>query len=243
MEKLIYVLEAPESGDRATFVRQLLEAGKQMVDLEPSGLRLNVQDAHVDWGDATEHHPALGLHSPYGPFEAVVQLWLDGAAPSARAPFEALIRDVAPRAHGYMVEERLLAYNLRQSAAPGERNDGYSQIAMLQIPDRLSREEWLKAWQDRHTWVALSIHPHLEYIQNVVLQAVTKDAPPIAGVGEEAFPIEGLHDERPLFRGADTDEKYEELHQVMYEDAARFIDFDRLDMMVSSQFDLRPPER
>jgi hypothetical protein len=243
MEKLIYVLEAPDHAERAAFVRQLLEAGAQMADLEPAGLRLNVQDEHVNWGDATEHHPALGLRSPYGPFEAVVQLWVERATPSARAPFEALIGEVAPRVHGYLVEERLLVHNLRQSAAAGDRNDGYSQMALLQIPDSLSREAWLKAWQDRHTWVALSIHPHLEYIQNLVVEPVTVDAPPIAGVGEEAFPIEGLHDERPLFRGGDTDEKYEALHKIMYEDAARFIDFDRLDMMVSSQFDLRPPAR
>jgi len=40
-----------------------------------------------------------------------------------------------------------------------------------------------------------------------------------------------------------ADAKCVELHEIMYEDAARFIDFDRLDMMVSSQFDLRLPAR
>lgn len=243
MDKVIYVLEAREDCERPAFVRDLLDVGRQMMDLGPAGLRVNVQDEHVDWGDAVEHHPALGLRSPYGPFEAVVQLWLDHADPSACAPFEALLRTVTARVHGYLVEERLLVHNLRQSAEPGERNDGYSQMALLQIPARLTREHWLSAWQDRHTWVALSIHPHLEYIQNVVVRPVTADAPPIAGIGEEAFPMEGLHDERPLFRGGESDEKYEELHTIMYEDASRFIDFDHLDMIVSSQFDLRPPVR
>ena len=56
--------------------------------------------------------------------------------------------------------------------------------------------------------------------------------------------MEGLHDERPLFRGGETDdEKYAELHGIMYEDASRFIDFDRLDMLVTSVFDLRRPTR
>jgi hypothetical protein len=242
MEKLIYVLTAPEHAERAAFVSELREAGDQMAKLTPAGLRLNVQDEQVNWGDATEHHPALGLRS-FGPFEAIVQLWIERSVKSARAPFEALIGDVASRAHGYLVNERVLVHNLRQSAAPAERNDGYSQIALLQIPQRLTRKAWLAAWQDRHTWVALSIHPHLEYIQNVVVRAVTTDAPAISGIGEEAFPMQGLHDERPLFRGADTDAKYEELHTIMYEDASRFIDFDRLDMMVSSQYDLCPPPR
>jgi hypothetical protein len=243
MHKLIYLLPLPAGADRAGFVAALMALGGRLAERHPPGLRLNVQDAGVDHGAAVEHHPALGRSSAYGPFEAVIQLWLEDASAPSRAPFEALIAEVAPVHHGYRVEERLLVHNLRQSAKPGERNDGYSQIAVLQIPDALSYETWLGRWRDRHTWVALSIHPHLEYIQNLVVEAVTADAPPIAGVGEEQFPIEGLHDERPLFRGGDDDAKFKALYEIMYEDAARFIDFDRLDMLVTSQFDLPHPPR
>ncbi|MGD9793560.1 MAG: hypothetical protein AB7V43_08765 [Acidimicrobiia bacterium] len=242
--KVIYVLEARDEGDRRAFVSDLLAIAHKMADLAPAGLRVNVQDGDVDWGDCVEHHPALGLRSAFGPFEAVAQLWLDDANDAALAPFETLLRTVTPRVHGYLVDERVLVHNLRQSAVAGGRNDGYSQMALLQIPERLTRQQWLSAWQDRHTWVALSIHPHLEYIQNVVVRAVTPDAPPISGIGEEAFPMAGLHDERPLFRGGESDDaKYEELHTIMYEDASRFIDFDHLDMIVSSQFDLVQPPR
>ncbi|CAN5155738.1 hypothetical protein BH10PSE13_BH10PSE13_02840 [soil metagenome] len=243
MQKLMYLLLLPDGVQRSEFVTRLRAATDRMAALEPAGLRLNVQDEGVDHGDAVEHHPALGLRSAYGPFEAMVQLWLEDAGQEARAPFEAILGQVAPVHHGYLVQERLLVHNLRQSADPGARNDGFSQTAFLQIPQRLTREAWLDARQDRHTWVALSIHPHLEYIQNVVLQPVTDGAPPIAGIGEEVFPIEGLHDERPLFRGGDSDEMFQALYQEMYQDAARFIDFDHLDMMVSSQFDLRRPPR
>lgn len=246
MEKLIYVLKAPENGkhsDRKAFVSHLLGLGNRMAELTPLGLRLNVQDDGVNWGEATEHHPALGRSSIHGPFEAVLQLWLEQANAQARSPFEALIAEATPVFHGYKVHERLLVHNLRQSAKPGKRNDGYSQMAMLYIPDTMSRDDWQKAWQDRHTWVALSIHPHLEYIQNVVIEAVTADAPPIEGFGEECFPMVGLHDERPLFKGGEDDETFKHLYEVMYEDAARFIDFDQLDMMISSQFDLIPPVR
>lgn len=243
MAKLIYLLPLPADTDRTTFVAALTELGKTLAGHQPAGLRLNVQDAGVDHGEAVDHHPALGKVSAYGPFEAVIQLWLDDASASARAPFEAAIAAIAPVNDGYRVEERLLVHNLRQSAGRGERNDGFSQIAILQIPETLAYETWLQRWQDRHTWVALSIHPHLEYIQNRVLEAVTADAPPIAGIGEEQFPIEGLHDERPLFRGAIDDASFKALYQVMYEDAARFIDFTRLDMLVTSQFDIIPPIR
>lgn len=242
MEKLIYLLKAEAGSDRKLLVERLRAAGERMARLEPAGLRLNLQDGGVDWGDAIEHHPALGLIS-LGPFEAIVQLWLEDASAAARAPYEVLIAEVFSQFHGYRVEERVLVHNVRQSARPGERNDGFSQIAILQKPDYLSRDAWLSGWQGRHTWVALSIHPHLEYIQNLVVETLTPDAPPVFGIGEEGFPMAGLHDERPLFRGADTDEAYERLHQIMYEDAQRFIDFERLDMMVSSQFDIRPPLR
>ena len=243
VEKLIYLLVRPVETERRAFTPRLLEAGRAMLALDPKGLRVNVQDAAVDWGEASDHHPALGRVSPHGPFEAVVQLWLDDISAPARAPYEALMGAVASAAHGYHVAERLLVTDLLQGARPGGRNDGYSQMAMLQIPARLTREAWLSAWQDRHTWVALSIHPHLEYIQNVVLNAVTEGAPPVAGFGEEAFPMAGLHDERPLFPRASSEADYKALYQVMYDDAARFIDFDRLDMLVSSQFDLRPVAR
>ena len=243
LEKFIYVLKRPEKVARRDFVAELMKAGEEMSALSPAGLRLNVQDAGVDWGDAVEHHPALGRSSPDGPFEALVQVWLETGADAKLTRLQAIIQRVAPEIHGYAVEERLLVHNLLQKAGPGERNDGYSQVAMLQVPEKLPYEAWRSRWQDRHTWVALSIHPHLEYIQNVVTRPLSDACAPIAGFGEEAFPIVGLHDERPLFRGADDDDTYKRLYQVMYEDAARFIDFDRLDMMVSSQFDLLPPER
>lgn len=244
MDKLIYLVAPSLSDTREAMVARTLQAGATLKALGPAGLRINVQDAGVDWGDAVEHHPALKLKSEYGPFEAVIQIWLDEASDAARAPYEAVIAQIGPRHCGYLVEERLLVYNLRESAKPGERNDGYSQMAVLQIPDHLDYEEWRRRWQDRHTWVAISIHPHLEYIQNRVLRAVTADAPPVAGIGEEAFPIAGLHDERPLFRGGEkSEEKFKELYKIMYEDAARFIDFEKLDMLVSSQFDLVKPIR
>ncbi len=244
MDKLIYLLALPPTDNRKAMVARTMQAGAALKALGPAGLRINVQDAGVEWGDAVEHHPALKLKSQYGPFEVVVQIWLEESSKAARAPYEEVIAQIAPRYHGYLVDERLLVYNLRESGKPGERNDGYSQMAILQIPDQLDCEEWRKRWQGRHTWVAISIHPHLEYIQNRVLRAVTPNAPPIAGIGEEAFPIEGLHDERPLFRGGEKSEaKFKELYGIMYEDASRFIDFKKLDMMVSSQFDLVKPVR
>lgn len=244
MDKLIYLLTKPAAETRAAIVARVMTASTRLAELGPAGLRINVQDAGVEWGNAVEHHPALKLKSAHGPFEAVVQVWLEGANDAARAPYETIIAEVTPFHHGYLVEERLLIHNLRQSAKPGERNDGYSQMAMLQIPDRLDCEDWRKRWQDRHTWVAMSIHPHLEYIQNRILRAITANAPPIAGIGEEVFPIEGLHDERPLFMGGEKSEAmFQELYQIMYEDASRFIDFDKLDMIVSSQFDLLKPAR
>ncbi|WP_439540584.1 hypothetical protein [Sphingomonas sp.] len=244
MHKLIYLLAPDPTGTRAAMVARVMQAGAGLAALGPAGLRINVQDAGVDWGDAVDHHPALKLRSEYGPFEAVVQIWLDNAGDTARGPYEAIIAQLAPLHHGYLVEERLLVHNLRQSAEPSERNDGYSQMAVLQIPDWLDEPEWRRRWQDRHSWVAISIHPHLEYIQNRVLRPLTPGAPPIAGIGEEAFPIEGLHDERPLFRGGEQSEaKFKELYEIMYEDASRFIDFGKLDMLVSSQFDLVRPVR
>lgn len=119
MDKLIYLIAPLPSDTREAMVARTLQAGATLKALGPAGLRINVQDAGVDWGDAVEHHPALKLKSEYGPFEAVVQIWLDEASDAARAPYEAVIAQIGPRHCGYLVEERLLVYNLRESAKPG----------------------------------------------------------------------------------------------------------------------------
>ncbi len=237
MHKLIYVLKLTNNDGQSTFIQRVHETGRRMLALQPLGLRLNVHDKDAEPG------AFQGKSSAYGPFEAAVQVWLDDVSDRARGPHEDLLSDLKEEFHGYLVDERLLVTNLANPPVPGRRNEGYSQLAVLQIPKRLDRETWLDRWQGRHTWVAISIHPHLEYTQNPVLRAVTKGAPPIDGFGEETLPIGGLTDVRVLFKAVDDPKKFKAMHHIMYEDAARFIDFDHIDLLITSQFDLRSPPR
>jgi hypothetical protein len=235
MQKLIYLFKADARQRRESLAEQLLEAGRRILALRPLGLRLNVHDATVAAG-----HP-VEITSQHGPFEAVVQLWLADESPYD--PYEEELSRLGMTFHGYLVDERLLVHNLANAPGDGERSQGYSQLAMLQIPHWLDRASWLERWQRRHTWVALSIHPHLEYTQNPLIRALTDGAPPIEGFGEETFPIEALEDERVLYKAVDDPGKCAARREVMFEDAGRFIDFKTLDMIVTSQFDLRLPPR
>lgn len=237
MQKSIYLLHRPPDEERSIFASRLHEIGQKMLGLQPLGLRLNIHDSDAAPGASQEKC------SSYGPFEAILQLWLSDMSKASRQPYEDLLAKSGGPFHGYLVAERLLVANLGNQQTPAFRNEGFSQMAVLQIPKRLDRETWLDRWQGRHTWVAISIHPHLEYIQNPVVKPVTEQAPPFDGFGEETFPMAGLTDERVLFKAIDDPEKFTARRKTMYEDAERFIDFDHLDMMITSQFDLRSPPR
>jgi hypothetical protein len=202
MYKAIYVLAAPDKEDRLVFGERLRALGPELAALGALGLRLNVHDADV------LPERSFEMSSAFGPFWGAVQIWLPDDGDASRKPHEACLAKMGVGFHGYLVDERPLVLNLANAPAPGERSQGYSLLSMLQIPPRLDREAWLRGWQGRHTWVALSIHPHLEYIQSPVIRAITPDAPPIEGFGEETFPIEGLGHEAVIYKAVDDPEKH-----------------------------------
>lgn len=237
VHKTIYLLEASVGEDRLAYGERLRALGPELAALGAIGLRLNVHDADV------LPERSFEMASEHGPFWGAVQLWLPDEDEARRKSYETCLAKMGVSLHGYSVEERPLVLNLANRPQPGERSQGYSLLSALQIPPRLDRAEWQQGWQGRHTWVALSIHPHLEYVQSPVIRAITPDAPPIAGFGEETFPIEGLGHEAVLYRAEGDPGKHAALREVMFEDANRFIDFDRLDMLISSQFDWIVPPR
>jgi hypothetical protein len=57
----------------------------------------------------------------------------------------------------------------------------------MERPKRLSREEWIRRWHGRQSPVSEAMQPRTRYIRNVVIKAVTTDAPPYEGIVEEAW--------------------------------------------------------
>ncbi|MBF6266060.1 hypothetical protein IU463_29775, partial [Nocardia farcinica] len=81
---------------------------------------------------------------------------------------------------------------------------GLTNVACLRRPADLAYDDWLARWRGAHTEVALATQATFGYVQHRVLEPVTADAPEIAAVVEELFPIEALHDP-PAFYGSGGD--------------------------------------
>lgn len=224
MEKIVCALWG---SDNAQLLSELPAA---LAAAGASNIRINLQDETVEPGVALRQvntHPQM---------EAVVQFWV----PSAYALFiegvhQALAK-ASERYAAWLVAESTIIPNTKYPAVTGQRAGGFSQLAFLGLPPRLTHAEWLGIWQNYHTKVAIETQSNFEYVQNLVLRALTENAPPLAGFVEECFPIEALTDPCAFFDAVGDQTKFDANLAAMMESCGRFIDFDRIDVLITSQF-------
>ena len=162
-------------------------------------LQLNLDDEHVAGAMRIPH-----FEQPVG---AIVSTWDADSAAAA-----GVLADVATTVHGYAVEER------RRLDPPeawdGTRADALANVAILRRPAELERAEWLRRWMVDHTPIAIRTQATFGYVQNVVIEATTPDAPPVDALVEELFPSAGMSDMHAFYgsRGDDA-----ELHRRITE--------------------------
>jgi hypothetical protein len=229
MEKLVYVVWKRPGASVEVFRDDFVgERGKKLIELGAKKLAVSVADEHVRYaqGSVITHMET--------PITAIVSFWLDTHLD--RAPLEEVIGSATSRRAGYLVLESVPIVNTTQTAAVGERTPGINTIAFLEKPDRLSYDEWLDLWQGGHTRVGVETQSTFLYIQNAVVRAVTGDAPPWVAIVEEGFPREALTDQKVFYDAGDSDEKLAENRGRMIESCRRFIDFDRLESHMFSQY-------
>jgi hypothetical protein len=184
-------------------------------------LQVNVADEHVAGAMRIDH-----LDDPIAGF---VTVWDVEAAPVAE-----VLRTVATTVHAYDVDER------RRLDPPeswdGSRADALANIAVLRRPDELDQEEWLRRWMIDHTAVGIRTQATFGYIQNIVSDALTEDAPRIDGIVEELFPSAGIHDMHAFYgSGGDDAELNRRLTELMTSVARFGADHD-LDLVPSSRY-------
>lgn len=233
MEKIIYTLWKPAgltmrdfaAALRVTLATQLQQAGVR-------GLALNIDDADVA--------PAAGIRQiADAPLpDALLQLWLDSAISLRRQPVDALIAAAVGRYDAYLVTESQPLRNERHAPAPGQRTHGFAQIALLKKPQRLGYDEWLANWHDGHTPVAIETQSTFEYIQNVVVRALTPDARPYDAIVEECFPPEAMSNPQAFFDAVGDAEKFQHNLDRMMASVGRFLDLGTIDVLATSQYRL-----
>ena len=133
------------------------------------------------------------------------------------------------------VSEKEPLPNKKHPAKVGQRVHGFCQVAFLQRPDRLMKEEWLSIWQQSHTQVAIETQSTFAYKQNLIEDFYGNNGYSLDAIVEENFPPEAMISDH-AFYDAEDDIELEKRQERMMTSCARFIDFDRIDVVPMSEY-------
>lgn len=229
MEKLIYPLWK-HPGDSAEALRERLlgPVAGALLDAGVHHLRLSVVDADVA--------PAAGLRqvNTRPAIDALLSLWVDTAVRAKR--YEALFAEAVARHTGYLVCESEPLRHAARAPGDGSRVEGMCQVVFLQRPPRLAREEWLRIWQGSHTQVAIDTQSTFGYRQNVVVRALSYAAPHYDAIVEENFPAAAMSSQQAFYDAVGDEAKYKANLQAMIDSCTRFIDFERMEVVPTSEY-------
>ncbi len=168
--KLMFVLWDERTGDRL---------GQALRD---PGLRGRLAEAgvrRVQLNLADEDAAALRRQAFARPVRAVVGLWTTGSAAAAAL----VLRGVAEQVAGWRVEEHRLL-----EPAPDDACSLRSVVAVVRRPEGPgvpADDPWLQRWLEHHAAVATANPTTVGYVQDVVVAAVTRDAPAVHAIVEE----------------------------------------------------------
>lgn len=231
MEKLLYPLWKNDDQDVDGFRDSLLaDVAQPLCDVAGvHGVRLAVADSAVAPADKRRMQSSAALP------DAVLSLWVDAATEAVH--WEPIIDRHVARKTAYLVAE---AEPLKSQAAhpskAGERVYGMCQVVFMTPPESLTREEWFATWKGSHTQVAIDTQSTFGYRQNVVVRLLTPDTPACHAIVEENFPPEAMADDH-AFYGTGGDKAVLEQHMAaMMESCARFIDFEKIDVIPMSEY-------
>ncbi len=235
MAKLIYTLwkRDADAGDEfrdsllSTLLPKLgaLGAVKRM--------RLTVADSAV----APAFHKRLQGCQPLP--DAVLSVYVDENGVGNKALIDRAVDAGSHKFQSYQVSEKQPLNKPPYTAVPGMRVFGFCQVVFLQRPVRLSEAQWLELWQGQHTQVAIDTQATFSYRQNIIEKTFNDDSPVLHAMIEESFPPEAMSSEQ-AFYGAKDDVDLKTKQRVMIESCARFIDFDKIDVIPMSEYCFGP---
>lgn len=234
MEKVLYALwtDDPYAGDGLR--DELLET------FAPACLALpQVRGLRVAVADSVVRPAADKCMAVSGPLPlALVSIWLDDGW--FRDPVEVLLPRRVTRLRAWLVSEAEPIVNTAHVPGADGRVPGFCQVAMLQRPPRLDRDTWLNIWKGSHGEVAIATQSTFGYRQNLVVHDLGgAEGPELHAIVEENFPDEAMTSGHAFFN-AEDDATLEANYQAMMDSCERFIDNDRIDVAVMSDYLLKP---
>ncbi|MDD3798487.1 MAG: EthD domain-containing protein [Novosphingobium sp.] len=232
MEKIIYALWAPEGESRESFNARILSTlPEALAKTGATGIRLNLRDEAVapaglliqQWQDPQQ--------------DAVLQLWLPSSNAMFREPTDAVIAAHCGRFAAWLVAESTIIPNTGHPPVPGQRTYGWSQASFISFLPDMSWDEAIAHWHRHHTRVAIDTQSNFEYVQNLIVKPLTEDAPGYGAFVEECFPPEAMADPYAFFDAVGDEEKFKANTTAMTDSCAAFIDFRKIDIIPTSQYD------
>jgi hypothetical protein len=227
VEKIIYLLRNAD-GPR------LREAAGRLAKAGATGIQVNVADDDV----APAQQWRIESCPPVP--DAFVSLWLPTAYSGSREPVDAIVREVGGGDFAaYLVTESCPLENTRFPTAPGGRTPGLAQMALLRKPADQPRDEFLGAWLDDHTRVAIDTQSTFVYVQNLLVRTLVagaEGAEPFDAIVEECFPAEAMTDVHVFFDAVGDDARLADHTSRMMASTARFLDLSRIDVIPTSRY-------
>jgi EthD domain len=232
VEKVIITLRGPVP-DEAWCERLLGPVVSGLLDLGLPGVAVNVRDDAV-------RDSLMTLTTLDPPVITLVTLWVQQSyGDQVRASLALLSRECDAIA-AYLVTESVPLPP--PEAAAGTRTEGFANVALLRRPDHLDAETWFSRWHLDHTPVAIATQSTFGYTQNAVVRALTPDAPALAAIVEELFPIEATADLHAFFGAADDADLSDRMNKMVASTAAFGANVD-VDTVPTSRYVFRTPFR
>ncbi len=229
MEKVVAVLRTADC-DEDWCQRQRTSVAEAILALGVAGLSVNVRDAAVS-------HSMMTLTTFDPPAVAVVSMWTPQCYGEQVAESLSLLAAECDHLAAYLVTE---SNPLLAPIELGQRTTGLANIALLRRPAGLDYATWLQRWQHDHTPVAIETQSTFGYTQNAVVRALTPEAPQLAGIVEELFPIEAVTDLQAFFGAADDADLQHRLARMVASTSA-FGANENIDTVPTSRYVLKTP--
>jgi hypothetical protein len=229
MEKVVAVLLAADR-DEDWCGRQRGPVAAALLGLGVAGLTVNVRDLPVS-------KSLMTLTTLDPPAAAVVTIWTQQSYGEQIAQALRLLAAECDQLAAYLVTESI---PLLAPLELGSRTKGLANIALLRKPAELEYATWLQRWQRDHTPVAIETQSTFGYTQNAVVRALTPDAPQLAGIVEELFPIEAITDLKAFFGAADDADLQHRLGRMVASTSA-FGANENIDTVPTSRYVLKTP--
>jgi EthD domain len=211
--------------------RQRGPVADALLELGVPGLSVNVRDDVV-------RHSLMTLTTMDPPVAAVVSLWTQQCYGDQMSAALTLLEKECDQLAAYLVTESVPLAG--PTTETGCRTMGLANIALLRRPAELDQATWLTRWQRDHTSVAIETQSTFGYTQNWVVRTLTPDAPGIAGIVEELFPIEAITDLKAFFGAADDKDLQNRISQMVASTTA-FGANENIDTVPTSRYVFKTP--